>query len=206
MPLPDPETRTRLHERRLSIDGYQREDGLFDIEGHLVDTKTYDFDSRWRGKVAAGVPVHEMWLRLTIDETLTIRAVAAELDYGPFPPCYEVAPNFQRLEGLRIGSGWMAKVRERVGGIEGCTHLNEMLAQIATTAFQTMVRHWEAQRRKREAEARAKGGTAKPGRRPPMIGTCHALAADGPVVEKMWPEFYTGGDSEKTPKSAVGDA
>ena len=206
MPLPDPATRSRLHERRLSIDGYQREDGLFDIEGHIVDTKTYDFDSQWRGEVAAGVPVHEMWLRLTIDSTLTIRAVAAETDYGPFPPCYQVAPNFQRLEGLRIGPGWMRKVRERVGGIEGCTHINEMLAQIATTAFQTMVRHWEAQRRKREVEANAKGEIPAPGRRPPMIGSCYALAADGPIVEKMWPEFYTGEDIEKTPNSTTRDA
>ena len=206
MPLPDPEARTRLHERRLSIDGYEREDGLFDIEGHLTDAKTYDFDSQWRGKVAAGVPVHEMWLRLTIDETLTIRAVAAETDYGPFPPCYDIAPNFQRLEGLRIGPGWMGKVRAKVGGTEGCTHINEMLAQIATTAFQTMVRHWEAQHRKREAEAEANGGDIKPGRRPPMIGTCHALAADGLVVEKMWPEFFTGANDDKAAKPTAGDS
>ena len=107
MPLPDPETRTRLHERRLSIDGYQREDGLFDIEGHLVDTKTYDFDSQWRGKVEAGVPVHEMWLRLTIDTSLTIRAVAAELDYGPFQPCHEVAPNFSAWRACASApAGW----------------------------------------------------------------------------------------------------
>lgn len=205
MPLPDPATRTRLHERRLSIDGYQREDGLFDIEGHIVDTKTYDFDSQWRGKVEAGKPVHEMWLRLTIDESLTIRAVAAETDSGPFPPCYNVAPNFQRLEGLRIGPGWMGEVRKRVGGTEGCTHITEMLAQIATTAFQTMIRHWEAQRLKREAEAKKNGGSPASGRRPPMIGTCHALAADGPVVEKMWPEFFTGGKGEKAPGSAAGE-
>lgn len=205
MPLPNPAPRTRLHERRLSIDGYQREDGLFDIEGHIVDTKTYDFDSQWRGKVAAGEPVHEMWLRLTIDESLTIVAVAAETDYGPFPLCHDVAPNFQRLEGLRIGPGWMGEVRKRVGGTEGCTHISEMLAQIATTAFQTMIRHWEAQRRKREAEAEAKGESPAPSRRPPMIGTCHALAADGPVVEKIWPEFFTGGKGEKAPESAAGE-
>ncbi len=205
MPLPEPQARTRLHERRLSIDGYQREDGMFDVEGHLVDTKAYDFDSQWRGNVAAGAPVHEMWLRLTIDNTLTVRAVETETDNGPFPPCYEVAPNFQRLVGLRIGPGWMGKVRERVGGIKGCTHINEMLAQIATTAFQTMVKYWEEQRRLRNAEAEAKGESLTPGRRPPMIGTCHALATDGRIVEKMWPEFYTGGDSERLPKSTVGE-
>ncbi|MHA1537236.1 MAG: DUF2889 domain-containing protein [Alphaproteobacteria bacterium] len=190
MPLPEPQARTRLHERRLSINGYQREDGLFDIEGYLVDTKTYDFDSHWRGTVAAGVPVHEMWLRLTIDKTLRIREVASEIDFGPFPPCYEVAPNFERLAGLRIGPGWMGEVRKRVGGIKGCTHLNEMLAQIATTAFQTMVRHWESERKKREAEAEANGDKLEAGRRPQMIGSCYALAADGPVVEKIWPEFH----------------
>ena len=53
--------------------GFRRADGLWDIEGHLTDTKTYDFDTQFRGTVASGAPVHEMWLRLTVDDDLVIR-------------------------------------------------------------------------------------------------------------------------------------
>jgi len=190
MPLPSPAPRTHLHKRRLSLDGYQREDGMLDIEGHLVDTKTYAFDSEFRGHVAAGTPVHEMWVRLTVDETLTIREAVAETDYGPFPPCYDVAANFDRLIGVRIRPGWMRAVRERIGGTEGCTHINEMLAQVATTAYQTMSKRYEEERRKSEAEA----PVGAPKKRPPIIGTCHALAADGLVIKALFPEFYDGPD------------
>ena len=50
MPGLDPTVaREPLHRRTIEIHGYKREDGLYDIEGHLVDTKPYDF------KLAAGV-------------------------------------------------------------------------------------------------------------------------------------------------------
>ena len=32
------------------------------------------------------------------------------------------------------------------------------------------------------------GGDA--GKRPDFIGTCHALAADGDIVKRNWPDFY----------------
>jgi hypothetical protein len=75
--------RELLHTRGIEIRGYKREDGLYDVEGHLVDTKPYDF------KLAAGVrpagePVHGMWLRITVDRTLVIVDAAAAMDAMPY--------------------------------------------------------------------------------------------------------------------------
>ena len=78
-------------------------------------------------------------------------------------------------------------MRARVGGVQGCTHLVELVDPIATTAFQTMT----ARRRHREPEEHAR--TEEP-ERPRFLGTCHALASDSPAVKEQWPEFYTGGD------------
>lgn len=191
MALPDPAPRTKLHRRALTIEGYDREDGLLDIEGHIVDTKTYAFSNDWRGDVKPGMPVHEMWIRLTIDEKFLIHDVEATTDFGPFPPCHDVAPNFKNLKGLRLGPGWNRKMREKVGGTKGCTHIVEMLAQVATVAYQTMVKRYEDGKRAREARGEPKPAVTK---KPPVIGTCHALAEDGPVVRRWWPEFYTGPD------------
>jgi len=186
MPPSAPDPREPLHTCRLEIRGYHRDDGLWDIEGHLVDTKVYAFENSHRGEVAAGEPVHEMWLRLTLDGGLTIRGVEAVTDHGPFRPCPDATANFAKLEGLRIGPGWNRAVRERTGGVKGCTHLNEMLAQMATTAFQTL---YSTKRRNGDAtESRAKGETASP----PLLNSCHAFAADGEVVKEFWPEKYTG--------------
>ena len=65
------------------------------------------------GDVKAGVPVHGMGLRLTIDDKLTIREVAAAMDYTPFNMCPSITPNFQRLVGLNLGKGFTKAVRER---------------------------------------------------------------------------------------------
>jgi len=186
MPLSEPVPRTHLHTRNVECRGYLRDDGLWDIEGRLVDAKTYAFSNRDRGEIGAGEPVHGMWLRFTIDDAMRIHEVEAVTDHGPYGICPAITSNFKRLEGLTIGPGFRRAVRERVGGDQGCTHLVELVGPVATTAFQTMV----ARRRLKGAEGDSRSGSE----RPPFLGTCHALATGSPVVKEQWPEFYTGRD------------
>ena len=40
MPLTNPAPRKLMHTRAIDCKGYERADGLWDIEAHLVDTKT----------------------------------------------------------------------------------------------------------------------------------------------------------------------
>ena len=41
---PSPVPRQRLHQRSITYEGYRRDDGLFDIDAHLVDAKDHDFE------------------------------------------------------------------------------------------------------------------------------------------------------------------
>ncbi len=111
-------------------------------------------------------------------------------DAGPFSLCGDIAPNYQRLIGLRIGPGFTQKTRELVGGVHGCTHLVELLGPIATTAFQTLFS--EKERRRRAGDGTAGGAQAGEKKRPRLLDSCHAFRSDGPVVKETWPEFYTG--------------
>jgi len=181
MPLSTPAAREQFHTRRYEFGGFRREDGLWDIEGRLIDTKTYAFSNEHRGEVEAGEPLHDMWLRLTIDEDFMVRDIEAETDSGPFAVCPAITPNFKRMVGIRIGPGWRQKVREQLSGAEGCTHLAEMLQAMATVAFQTLY----------PVLARKAKENPQPGR-PPLIDTCHAFKSDGEIVKKAWPDFYTG--------------
>ena len=52
-PLSGPVERKHLHTRRYEFQGFQRADGLWDIEGHMTDTKTYGFQNAWRGEIKA---------------------------------------------------------------------------------------------------------------------------------------------------------
>ncbi|MFC7734690.1 DUF2889 domain-containing protein [Roseomonas sp. GCM10028921] len=178
MPLSAPAEREPLHRRAITMHGYRRADGLFDIEGHLEDTKTYPFGNLDRGTIQPGEALHGMWLRLTVDDDLTILACEAVTDFSPYSICPGAAQNFAALAGVRIGPGFTRAVKERVGGVHGCTHLREMLAQMATVAFQTVY----PVRRKREAESPAAAEAA----RNRMVGSCLAYAPDSPIVTERW--------------------
>lgn len=181
MPLTSPVNRELLHSRDIVLRGYRRDDGLYDIEAQLTDTKTFGFANEDRGWVEPGEPLHGLWMRLTVDEDLTIVACEAAIDHSPYAICPGAAPNFSRLAGLRIKPGFLRDAMARVGGTQGCTHLRELLQQMGTTAYQSVF----PARERRKSAARA-------GKKPAIIDSCLAYASDGPVVRRNWPQFFTG--------------
>lgn len=201
MPLSEPEEREPLHTRTIVIDGYRRRDGLYDIEAHLTDSKATGFPNEYRGFVAAGEPLHGMWLRMTVDERLRIVACEAASDETPYAVCKLAAPNFARLAGLQIKPGFLRDAAARIGGTAGCTHLRELLQQMGTTAHQTVF----AARADREAAAiRVETGaalspdevdartSAKFGGAGKIVDTCIAYDAAGEIVRRRWPHLAKG--------------
>lgn len=192
MPLARPAVSRRLlHTRTVICYGYQREDDLWDIEGHMTDIKTYSFPNQDRGgEVRAGEPLHAMSIRLTLDGDLHIHAVNACTDDAPFNLCPAISERYQQLVGLQIKPGWNLKIRQLFNGVAGCTHLTELLLPIATTAYQTI-------HPRRRGEKKPKSGDSE---HPRLVNSCHALRSDGEVIRQHWPQFYTGPD-----KPAVGE-
>jgi hypothetical protein len=202
MPLSTPQPREAIHTRAIQITGYRRADGLYDLEAHLTDTKTFGQSNYDRGYITAGEPIHDMWLRLTIDDTMQIVDVDAVSDKTPYAMCPTAAPNFSRLIGLRIKAGFLRDANSRVGGTVGCTHLRELLQQMATTAFQTINPAKVRQEMKGDADNEAPGSdkvdaliTEKMGGPPKILNTCLAYADTGPLVKRRWPELYKDGDT-----------
>jgi hypothetical protein len=207
MPLSPPVGRQHLHTRRVTCQGFFREDGLWDIEGRITDEKSYEHANEWRGPLKPGDFVHDMSIRLTIDDRFTVVDVEAITDKSPYRICGDVAPDFKKLIGLRVGGGFHREVRARLGGVHGCTHIVELLGPVATTAFQTVS---SGKARELERAHRAKNGMpqadtpARRRRKPYVIDTCHAWAADGPVAKRWAPDFYTGPDAESVRAAAAG--
>lgn len=184
MPLPDPAPRRHLHTRATEFRGYLREDGLWDIEGQLRDIKSYGFISSDRGEMPPGTPIHGMTVRLTLDEGMTIVAANVAMDDTPYGECRLAAPPVQGLVGRTIGKGWRKTINEVIGGTQGCTHMRELLFNMATAAYQTMW-PWREHERRREGRPRAHPDVA-----PPHIGQCMTWAADSPVTQRVEPMFY----------------
>lgn len=188
MPLPSPVEREHIHTRDIHFTGYERKDGLFDIEAHLVDTKTYEFSNNWRGAIRPGEALHEMWLRVTVNGDFTIQDIEAATDNSPFEICPDITPNYKRLIGLTIGPGWRKAVLEHVAGTEGCTHITELLYPLATVAVQTIRPLQNHRRRQVDSDVSRHHG------RPFVLNTCHAWAESSPVVKENAPDYYRPAD------------
>lgn len=186
MPLSKPSPRKHIHTRSIDCNGYQRDDGLWDIEGRLLDTKSYSFENADRGGINAGEPIHSMAVRLTLDDDLVVQSAEALTEAGPFSLCGDITDVFDKLVGLKIGRGWRKAVQEVMGRTAGCTHLTDMiLGPMAVTAFQTV------------APARKSRETSGKKGRPGTLDTCHALASDSPTVARIWPDYYTGDEKKE---------
>jgi hypothetical protein len=182
VPLPEPVEREPIHRRDIQCRGFRRADGMWDIEGWMTDVKDYGFDSRYRGRVEAGMPVHDMKMRLTIDDTLVLREVEVASDAHPFPNCPQIESAYRSLVGTQLAPGWTRLVKDRLGGVAGCTHLTRLAQELAVVAVQTIM-----PLRSRD-EAVTEGARTKP----PHLDGCHALATDGPIVKEIAPRWYRG--------------
>lgn len=194
MSLPTAVKRSKLHHRSIQCEGFKRDDGLWDIEAHLTDQRAYDcsYDPEHRGgRIPAGENVHNMRVRLTLDLDFLIHEAVAISEETPFPICFQAAKVMPRLVGLRLGKGWLKEVRERISTEVSCTHLLDLLTPIAQTAYQTM--HYALEERAEQRKRVDKNFTRK---KLGILDTCIALASDGEVVKRQWPEFYTGGKDE----------
>ena len=174
MPLSPPTAdRQRIHRRNIVIEGFRRSDGLYDIEGRLTDVKDVDVQLS-EGVRRAGEPIHEMAVRLTIDSTLTIVEAQSITDVMPYSGvCQQINPDYARLQGVRIAPGFTALLRDLFGGIKGCTHITELIGNMATGAYQTLA----GERRQ------------DPDRKPFQLDGCHALDTRGPAVARYYPRW-----------------
>jgi len=176
-----PVKRTPLHKRAITSQVYERDDGLWDLEATLIDTKDYDFDLRSGYVHPAGRPVHHMQVCVTVDEQLNV--VDAKVHYKAAPygrSCSAIADAYRDLIGLNLLRGFRHAVRKRFGRTAGCTHMTELCQVLPTLAVQGISTRLASQR---EASGDDK-------QRPFSIDGCHALRADGEVVKEFHPKWY----------------
>jgi hypothetical protein len=177
MSLPPPTaSRTMTHVRRVSFQGYRRADGLWDLEAQMVDVKPQDYPLS-SGTRAAGTPVHDMHVRITIDRQFNIVAAEALTAAAPYDGhCSAIAPDYRKLVGLNLMHGFRKALRDRVGGTHGCSHLSELVGQLPTVAMQTFAGEV------RDNEDR--------GHKPFQLDRCHALETHGEAVRRYYPRWY----------------
>ena len=69
--LPTSVSRRLIHTRKITTQAFLREDGLWDLEANLLDTKSKDFPLS-SGIRKSGEAIHDMRLCITIDASFNI--------------------------------------------------------------------------------------------------------------------------------------
>ena len=177
MPLSPPAPRTLKHVRRVNYQGFERDDGLWDIEGELHDSKAYDATS-FRDPTKqrlAGEAIHHMWLRVTVNRQLVVQAVDVSMDSHPLKGCTEAQAALQRMVGCSMARGWRQAIQKHLGGVASCTHLRELLFNLATAAFQSVP---------------AVFSSANEDEPPRHLGQCTGWDFHGNGVKEYFPQFY----------------
>jgi hypothetical protein len=176
--------RRHVHTRAIRVDAYVRDDGLWDLEAVLVDTKLRDF-ALATGIRKAGEPVHEMRVTLRIDTQLNVVDAQARSDATPYPGhCETIAPDYRKLIGLNLMHDFRRHVRERLGGTGGCSHLTELVNVLPTAAIQAFA--GEVFKPRDAAHDEREPAQDKPW----QLDRCHALRSDGPAVARYYPRWY----------------
>ncbi|MDD4885562.1 MAG: DUF2889 domain-containing protein [Thiomonas sp.] len=199
-------SRRLVHRRSISIECYAREDGLWDLQAELRDVKTRDITLSERNR-PAGIPVHDMLLVVTIDNALNIVAAHSHTLFSPYATCDDHADAYKKLVGLNLLRGFRSAVRERLGGVLGCTHLTELTQVLPTAAIQglaglTTIAMPAPQENAGQPQVfltpsgsgsasrpRGHSDTERPEQMPFQLNRCHALRLDGPAVAEFYPRW-----------------
>ncbi|MFT0168807.1 DUF2889 domain-containing protein [Paraburkholderia mimosarum] len=197
MPLSPPVPRQLRHQRAIRAVAYEREDGLWDIDACLTDHKPRDVPLA-AGVRPNGLPIHELWLRITIDRKLNVVDAQASSDWVPYDgQCQNANPAYRALIGLNLLQNFRREAGRLVAGTAGCTHLTEMLGVLPTVAIQAFVGEvWDTSNGSPGEEpgpelGKTAGGNEAAGEKPPFqLGRCHALRLDSEAVKQFYPRWY----------------
>ncbi len=180
MTLPQAAAERQLkHRRQIDVQVFSRGNGLWEVDAVLTDTKTRD-TPMFEGVRPAGTPIHDMLLRLVVNEQFDVVEAGSETRWMPYTgSCDKHGDAYVQLVGLNLLQNFRGALRERVGGVLACTHITE-LAQVLPTA---VVQAFAGE----VFDTRGNGAQAS---RPFQIDRCHALRAGGEVVRQHYPRWF----------------
>ncbi len=178
--------RRRAQVRRIEIEGFFRDDGLIELDATLVDVKDVDYPLA-AGLRKKGDPVHRMRVSVLIDQSFTILDAHAESERVPYPgSCESIAPAYDALVGMNLMRGFRDALRAEFFGIDGCSHITELLLSLPTAAVQTF------------ATFMKDNSSGNASEKPFQLDRCHALATDGDTVRQYYPAWYRAPSKDST--------
>ena len=180
MTLPQAAAQRQLkHRRQIDVQVFSRGNGLWEVDAVLTDTKTRATDFI-DGSRPAGTPIHDMLLRLVVNEKLDILEAGSATRWMPYTgTCNDHDDAYGALVGLNLLQNFRHALRQKLGGVQGCTHITELAQTLPTAVVQAFAGD--------VIDTRGAGDNAQ---QPFQIDRCHALRSDGEIVRLHYPRWY----------------
>lgn len=179
LPPPNPQRQLR-HRRHIELEVFERDDGLWEVDAKLTDTKPFDLTIK-TGLRPANVPVHELLLRLVVDTSFNVIDAGSHSEWVPYPGhCGEHGDAYRQLIGLNLVRGFRHDIKKKLTGVLGCTHLTELAQLLPTAVVQAFA----------GTVFKSADGNQLDSNRPFQLDRCHALRSDGEVARIYYPRWY----------------
>ncbi|MEW5735195.1 MAG: DUF2889 domain-containing protein [Thermodesulfobacteriota bacterium] len=172
--------KTPIHRRDISIATYPLDDFKVVVEGKLNDDRLVPIYRHWDNKPRAVGPVHGLCVRLLVGEyPLRILDAEADMDTVPNPGCPAAAESVKKVIGEKITPGFSDRVREKIGGAAGCTHLTHLVVVMGPAALHGFWTLYAQHPRTAPKSMEEVEGLEY------LLNSCHLWTPDGPYVQEL---------------------
>lgn len=172
----------KIHTRQIAISTYAYGAEAVVVEARLTDNrhvKTYYFSN---GQSRPPGVVHDLIIRMVVKGAgLVIEDIDADMETVPREDCREISDALKKVIGMKIQAGFTEKVKAKIGGAKGCTHLVALLLAMAPAAVQGS---WSAVSRQPVDPAKYSGPALRF-----LEDTCWVWRSDGELMKETKAKF-----------------
>ncbi|MBW1984569.1 MAG: DUF2889 domain-containing protein [Deltaproteobacteria bacterium] len=169
--------RESVHTRNTKISTFESDQGGIIVEGELIDDRLKSGYSP-TGEERSPQIVHHMKIRMWLDgQPLSIKEIEVEMPGIPNKECAETRKSLDRIKGMSIVTGFTMRVKDILGGINGCAHLTALLISMAPVAIQGYWAHYSRKPVDKDLSSDSM--------RQFLVDTCWVWRKEGPLFKKL---------------------
>lgn len=126
----------RVFSRNIEINCYKIDEDSIKIEGIIQDVRHCQYYLVTGEKKEPGI-LHKMVVTMIVKGSqLEIKDIRAEIKNAPRELCNDSLKNIKKIIGLKIEKGFISTIKKIFGGINGCTHVTNLIISMAPAAIQ----------------------------------------------------------------------
>ena len=166
-----------IHTRNIKISTFESSQGGIIVEGELIDDRLKSGYSP-TGEERPPQIVHHMKIRMWLDgQPLSIKEIEAEMPGIPHKECGETRKSLDRIKGMSIVTGFTMRIKDILGGVNGCAHLTSLLTSMAPAAIQGYWAHYSRKPVDKDLSSDLMGQF--------LADTCWVWRKEGPLFKKL---------------------